>query len=324
VRVARGGVILYKEPLFFQPVLQERIWGGESLKEFDYDLPSQTVGECWGISAHLNGPSIVMGGKYKGLTLKQLWDEHRTLFGDHQAERFPLLTKILDAKKDLSVQVHPNDEFANIHENGELGKTECWYIIDCEENAEIVYGHTAKNNDEFKYMVENSDWGRLLCRRSIKPGDFFYVPSGTIHALCEGTLVLETQQSSDTTYRVYDYDRVDNDGNKRELHVEKSVAVSTIPHEDYKVYPEIEKKNGAIITKYVREKYFSVYKWEIEMEASFQQNQPFQLVSVVEGEATLRTVSEEFIIKKGNHFILPSGIESFVIKGNVTLIVSHP
>ncbi len=146
--------------------------GGESLKEFDYDLPSQTVGECWGISAHLNGPSIVMGGKYKGLTLKQLWDEHRTLFGDHQAERFPLLTKILDAKKDLSVQVHPNDEFANIHENGELGKTECWYIIDCEENAEIVYGHTAKNNDEFKYMVENSDWGRLLCRRSIKPGDF--------------------------------------------------------------------------------------------------------------------------------------------------------
>ncbi|UYX51954.1 mannose-6-phosphate isomerase, class I [Bacillus thuringiensis] len=315
---------MYKEPLFFQPVLQERIWGGESLKEFNYNLPSQTTGECWGISAHLNGPSIVKSGKYKGLTLKQLWDEHRVLFGNYQADQFPLLTKILDAKKDLSVQVHPNDDFANIHENGELGKTECWYIIDCKENAEIVYGHTAKNNDEFKCMVENSDWDRLLRHRSIKPGDFFYVPSGTIHALCEGTLVLETQQSSDTTYRVYDYARVDSDGNKRELHVEKSIAVSTIPHEDYKVCPEIEKENGAIITKYVREKYFSVYKWEIQMEASFQQNQPFQLVSVVEGEATLRTVSGEFSIKKGNHFILPFGIESFVIKGNVTLIVSHP
>lgn len=220
--------------------------------------------------------------------------------------------------------MHPNDEFANIHENGELGKTECWYIIDCKENAEMVYGHTAQTKEEFKVMVENSEWNRLLRRIPIKPGDFFYVPSGTIHALCEGTLVLETQQSSDTTYRVYDYDRVDGNGNKRELHVEKSIAVSMIPHEDYKVYPEIEEENGAIVTKYVKERYFSVYKWEIQTEASFQQNQYFQLISVIDGEATLRTVSGEFDIKKGNHFILPNGIESFVIKGNVTLIVSHP
>ncbi|MFJ8416018.1 mannose-6-phosphate isomerase, class I [Bacillus paramycoides] len=315
---------MYKEPLFFQAVLQERIWGGESLKGFNYDLPSKTTGECWGVSAHSNGPSIVKSGKYKGLTLKQLWDEHRTLFGNYQAEQFPLLTKILDAKKDLSVQVHPNDEFANIHENGELGKTECWYIIDCKKNAEMVYGHTAQTKEEFKGRIENGEWDKLLRRMPIKPGDFFYVPSGTIHALCEGTLVLETQQSSDTTYRVYDYNRVDVNGNKRELHVEKSIAVSMIPHEDYKVYPEIEKENGAIITKYVREKYFSVHKWEIETEASFQQNQPFQLASVIEGEATLKNVSGEFNIKKGDHFILPTGVESFVIKGNVTLIISHP
>ncbi|WP_411469799.1 mannose-6-phosphate isomerase, class I [Bacillus thuringiensis] len=315
---------MYKEPLFFQPVLQERIWGGESLKEFNYDLPSPVTGECWGISAHLNGPSIVKSGKYKDLTLKQLWDEHRELFGNYQGDQFPLLTKVLDAKKDLSVQVHPNDDFANIHENGELGKTECWYIIDCKKNAEMVYGHTAQTKEEFKGMIEKNEWNRLLRRIPIKPGDFFYVPSGTIHALCEGTLVLETQQSSDTTYRVYDYDRIDNDGNKRDLHVEKSIAVSMIPHEDYKIYPEIEEENGAVVTKYVEEKYFSVYKWEVQMEASFQQNQPFQLASVIEGKATLRTVSGEFSIKKGDHFILPVGIESFVLKGNVTLIVSHP
>lgn len=315
---------MYKEPLFFQPVLQERIWGGESLKEFNYELPSQTTGECWGISAHLNGPSIVKSGKYKGLTLRQLWDKHRALFGNYQAEQFPLLTKILDAKKDLSVQVHPNDEFANIYEHGELGKTECWYIIDCKEDAEIVYGHTAQNKEEFKEMVEQGNWDQLLQRKKIQPGEFFYVPSGTIHALCEGTLVLETQQSSNTTYRVYDYGRVDADGNKRELHVEKSIAVSMIPHEDYKVYPEIEKEKGVIVTKYVQEKYFSVYKWEIQIESSFQQNQPFQLISVIEGEAILITVSGEFRIKKGDHFILPDGIESFVVKGNVTLIVSHP
>lgn len=315
---------MYKEPLFFQPVLQERIWGGESLKEFNYELPSQTTGECWGISAHLNGPSIVKSGKYKGLTLRQLWDKHRALFGNYQAEQFPLLTKILDAKKDLSVQVHPNDEFANIYEHGELGKTECWYIIDCKEGAEIVYGHTAQTKEAFKEMVERGNWDRLLQRKKIQPGEFFYVPSGTIHALCEGTLVLETQQSSDMTYRVYDYDRVDGDGNKRELHVEKSIAVSIIPHEDYKVYPEIKKENGAIVTKYVKEKYFSIYKWEIQMEASFQQNQPFQLASVIEGEGVLRTTNGEFSIEKGDHFILPVGIENFVIKGKVTLIVSHP
>ena len=256
--------------------------------------------------------------------MRQLWDEHRALFGNYQAEKFPLLTKILDAKKDLSVQVHPNDEFANIYEHGELGKTECWYIIDCKEDAEIVYGHTAQTKEEFKEMVERGNWDRLLQRKKIQPGEFFYVPSGTIHALCEGTLVLETQQSSDMTYRVYDYDRVDGDGNKRELHVEKSIAVSIIPHEDYKVYPEIEKENGAIVTKYVKEKYFSIYKWEIQMEASFQQNQPFQLASVIEGEGILRTTNGEYSIKKGDHFILPTGIESFVVKGNVTLIVSHP
>ena len=123
---------------------------------------------------------------------------------------------------------------------------------------------------------------------------------------------------------MYDYDRMDSDGNKRDLHVEKSIAVSMIPHDDYQVYPEIEKENGAIVTRYVQEKYFSVYKWEIQEEASFQQNQPFQLASVIEGEAMLRTVSGEFSIKKGDHFILPAGIESFVVKGNVTLMVSHP
>lgn len=313
-----------KEPLFFQPVLQERIWGGESLKQFNYDLPSQTTGECWGISAHLNGPSFVKSGKYKGMSLKKLWDEHRELFGKYQSNNFPLLTKILDAKTDLSVQVHPDDAFANLYENGELGKTECWYIIDCKENAEIVYGHSAQTKEEFKNMVEDSDWNRLLRRIPIKPGDFFYVPSGTIHALCEGTLVLETQQSSDTTYRVYDYDRTDKNGSKRELHVEKSIAVSTIPHKDYKINPEIYEENGATITKFVQEKYFSVYEWKINTEASFQQNQPFQLASVIDGEAVLRTLDEEFRIKKGDHFILPAEMSNFSIKGTVTLIVSHP
>lgn len=313
-----------KAPLFLHPVLQEKIWGGNSLGKFNYELSSESVGECWGISAHPNGLSVVREGIYKGKTLEQLWKENRQLFGNYSSERFPLLTKIIDANKDLSVQVHPGDEFARKYEHGELGKTECWYIIDCKEDAELVYGHYAKTKEEFHQVIAEGKWNELLRRVAIRPGDFFYVPSGTIHALCEGTLVLETQQSSDTTYRVYDYDRTDKNGNKRELHVEKSIAVSTIPHKDYKVDPEISEENGAIITKFVQEKYFSVYEWKVNTEASFQQNQHFQLASVIDGEAVLTTLNEEFRIRKGDHFILPAEMSNFSIKGTVTLIVSHP
>lgn len=319
----RGERNLYKQPLFLEPVLQERIWGGESLKGFGYELSSNLTGECWGISAHTNGPSVVKSGLYKGMTIEQLWNQFRKLFGSYNGEKFPLLTKILDANKDLSVQVHPNDKYACKNEHGGLGKTECWYIIDCKEGAEMVYGHYAQTKEEFKEMIANGAWEQLLRRIPIKPGDFFYVPSGTIHALCEGTLVLETQQSSDTTYRVYDYNRIDQQGNKRELHLEKAVEVSSVPHVDYDITLQVNKENGAIITTYVQEDYFSVYKWEIQQEASFQQNKDFQLVSVIEGEAILTTVDGNFIIHKGDHFILPADMGNFVIKGNVIAIVSH-
>ncbi|MGG2017472.1 mannose-6-phosphate isomerase, class I [Bacillus sp. S10(2024)] len=314
---------MYKQPLFLEPVLQERIWGGESLKGFGYKLASNLIGECWGISAHPNGHSVVKSGLYKGMTVEQLWNQFRELFGHYNRKKFPLLTKILDANKDLSVQVHPNDKYACKNEHGELGKTECWYIIDCKEGAEMVYGHYAQTKEEFKEMIANGAWEQLLRRIPIKPGDFFYVPSGTIHALCEGTLVLETQQSSDTTYRVYDYNRVDQIGNKRELHLEKAVEVSSVPHIDYDITVQVNEENGAIITTYVQEEYFSVYKWEIQQEASFQQNKDFQLVSIVEGEAIVTTVDGNFVIKKGDHFILPANMGNFVIKGNVIAIVSH-
>ena len=312
-----------KSPLFLQPVLQERIWGDKSLQKFGYDLSCESIGECWGISAHPNGMSVVREGPYEGKTLEQLWRDEKHLFGVCPSDKFPLLTKILDANKDLSVQVHPNDGFAKVYENGELGKTECWYIIDCKEDAQLVYGHNAYTKSEFEEMVNGGNWEDLLRKVSIKPGDFFYVPSGTIHALCEGTVVLETQQSSDTTYRVYDYDRIDANGKKRELHLDKAVQVTSIPHEDYQIRPEIIERNGALITNYVHEKYFSVYKWEIEEEASFQKKEIFQLVSIIEGEGVMVTIDGEFSIKKGDHFILPITIENFIIKGNITAIVSH-
>ncbi|MBW8349464.1 mannose-6-phosphate isomerase, class I [Bacillus sp. IITD106] len=313
-----------REPLFLEPVFQERIWGGTALKEkFGYDIPNDHTGECWAISAHPNGPSVVKNGEFAGKTLIELWENHAELFGNQQSQVFPLLTKILDANADLSVQVHPNDEYANAHENGELGKTECWYIIDCKEGAELIYGHTAQTKEDFVSMIEKNQWDELLQRVKIKPGDFFYVPSGTIHALGEGTLVLETQQSSDTTYRLYDYDRPGQDGKPRELHIEKSIDVSTIPHRVADVSPEVRNISGAVMTKFVDSEYFTVYKWDIDGVAQFKQDQPFMLFSVLEGEAALSIGKKEYPVKKGDHFILPAGVGDFELNGKAKLIVSH-
>ncbi|RLQ94893.1 mannose-6-phosphate isomerase, class I [Falsibacillus albus] len=314
-----------KQPLFLEPVFQERIWGGTALKdEFGYEIPSEHTGECWAISAHPNGPSIVKNGPFEGRTLIELWEEHRELFGGYESKVFPLLTKILDANADLSVQVHPDDTYANENENGELGKTECWYIIDCKEGAEMIYGHTAQSKAEFEAMIERGEWSDLLRRVAIKPGDFFYVPSGTIHALCEETLVLETQQSSDTTYRVYDYDRMDQEGNTRELHLEKAIDVSTIPHRDADVDITTEEQAGVDVTTFVEAEYFSVYKWEVKDSAEFKQDKPFQLLSIIKGEGKLTVGGEEYGLNKGDHFVIPAETDEFSIEGGLELIVSHP
>jgi mannose-6-phosphate isomerase len=312
------------KPLFLKPVFKERIWGGGALKEdFGYEIPSEKTGECWAISAHPNGASMIETGPFSGWTLDHLWKEHPELFGYSNEEVFPLLTKILDANMDLSVQVHPDDAYAKVNENGELGKTECWYIIDCKEDADMIFGHTAQTKEEFHQLVEEGKWSDLLCRVKIKPGDFFYVPSGTIHALCEGTLVLETQQSSDTTYRVYDYDRRDDHGNLRELHLEKALDVTSFPHRTEKKAIMVETKGDATITTFVQSDFFSVYQWEVKGTASFSSDQKYWLVSVIKGEGDLIHEGVSYPLMKGTHFLIPVEMGVFEVKGDCQMIVSH-
>jgi mannose-6-phosphate isomerase len=313
------------QPLFLKPIFKERIWGGTSLRdEFGYDIPEGRIGECWAISAHPNGASVVENGEYAGKSLDILWEQHPELFGNPKEKVFPLLTKILDANMDLSVQVHPDDAYAKVHENGELGKTECWYILDCKEDAEMIFGHTAASKEELAAQIKEGNWEELLGRVKIKPGDFYYVPSGTIHALCQGTLVLETQQSSDTTYRVYDYDRIDDEGNKRELHLEKAIEVTTVPHVAEKTNPTSFQESGVNITTFIESLFFSVYKWEIETTATFTPSRHYLLCSVIKGEGLFVQNGETFPLKKGTHFLLPTDSEAFEIQGPVELIVSHP
>ena len=206
--------------LWVEPIFHEKIWGGKRLKDvYGYDIPSDQTGECWAPSAHPSGDNTIIEGEFKGQTLSKVFNEHRELFGNIKDKEFPLLIKIIDACDDLSVQVHPGDEYARIHENS-LGKTECWYVLETEENTKMVMGHHAKTKEELVQAIENDDYDHLLNKFDIQKGDFFYIPSGTIHAICKGSLIYEAQQSSDITYRVYDYHRKDKDGNERELHVQ--------------------------------------------------------------------------------------------------------
>lgn len=311
------------EPLFLQSVMQEKIWGGTHLRDvFDYDIPSDHVGEYWAISAHPNGVSTIKNGRFAGKTLDILYAEHRELFGNRQEPVFPLLTKILDANDWLSVQVHPDDAYGLEHE-GELGKTECWYIIDAEPGTEIIYGHNAKSKEELRQQIESKDWENLLTKVPVKAGDFFYVPSGTMHAIGAGILVLETQQSSDTTYRVYDFDRKDDQGNLRELHLEKSIDVLNIG-EPANSRPVTTKVDDLKSTLLVASDFFAVYKWEISGKADFEKTADYSLFSVLDGQGSLLVDGQEYPIAKGSHFILPSDVQAWEIKGELELIVSHP
>jgi mannose-6-phosphate isomerase len=313
-----------QEPLFFDSVFQEKIWGGQKLNTvFGYDLPAEKIGEYWAISAHPNGVSTVKNGKYKGQKLNKLWENHRELFGNVSGEVFPLLTKILDAQDYLSVQVHPNNAYALKHE-GELGKSECWYIIDAKPDAKIIYGHHAKTRKELAEMILNERWDDLLTHVSVKKGEFYYVPSGTIHAIGKGVMTLETQQSSDTTYRVYDFNRKDDKGKLRKLHIKQSIDVTNIPDTTPKL--KITEKNVGLstITTFVKTSFFNVYKWQVKKELPLQKNTPYILVSVIDGRGNLIINENSYVLKKGDHFILPAEIDTWKFIGEFTLIASEP
>lgn len=319
-----------QQPLFLQPVFQEKIWGGNRLHTiFGFDLPNDKIGEDWAISAHPHGVSTVTNGAFAGHKLDELWQNHRELFGEATGDVFPLLTKILDAEDDLSVQVHPDDAYGQKHE-GELGKTECWYIIDAEPGSTIIYGHHAKTKAELEEMIRSGRWDDLLRKVPVKKGDFFYVPSGTIHAIGSGILILETQQSSDTTYRVYDYDRKDDQGNARELHIQQSVDVTTVPAKDPELSIQQQNQGQSSIVTYLKTDFFNVYEWQVKGVLRVRKQAPYTLATVIEGVGRLITENEEgldvdsFELKKGDSFIFPTDIPRWRFEGDLTIIASEP
>lgn len=305
------------ELLFFAPEFKTMIWGGSKMKDvFNYDIPADNTGECWAISAHPNGDCTCINGAYEGKKLSWLWENKRELFGNMDLDRFPLLLKVIDAKDDLSIQVHPSDEYAGVHENGSLGKTECWYILDCEKDSKLVIGHNAKTKDELCRMIDEHKFKELITEVPVKPGDFVQIDPGTVHAIKGGVMILETQQNSDITYRVYDYDRLQN-GKPRDLHVEQSKAVITVPAKEGAVKSTLKEVGTEELVKC---KYYSVRKINVDGSCSFTQNKPFQMLSVIEGNGAVNGVN----IKKGDHFIVPFEYGKVELSGKMTVIASNP
>lgn len=308
-----------KEILFINPVCKHNIWGGSRLREeFGYPVEGNDIGECWGISAHPNGDGIIRCGTYAGKKLSEMWKEYPELFGNVDYDRFPLLTKIIDARDDLSIQVHPEDDYALVHENGSFGKTECWYILDAPENATLVVGHNAKTKEELTDMIQKKRWSAFIREIPVKKGDFIQIDPGTVHAIKGGILLLETQQNSDITYRVYDYDRL-SDGKPRELHVEKSIEVITVPA---KTVEDSVKSTEGLPENRLNElyscKYYDVFKLDVNAEMKLEQKYPFLLMSVFEGDGMVNGQP----VKKGDHFILPCGFGEVQLQGKMSLIAS--
>lgn len=305
--------------LKMKPVFKEMIWGGHKLRDvYGYDIPSDNTGECWAISAHKNGDCLIADGEFEGKSLSWLFDNHRELFGGIEGNQFPLLVKIIDAKNDLSVQVHPNDEYAGEHEHS-LGKTECWYVLQADEGTNMVMGHHAKSKEEFVKAIEEDDYDNLLNKFQIKKGDFFYIPSGTLHAICSGSLIYEAQQSSDITYRVYDYHRKDKDGHERQLHVQQSIDVTNISADadQQKEFVSVPLENGTR-TCMVESEFFKVYSYKMTGKNTVVNDAPFQMVSVIDGEGTLNGDA----VKKGDHFVICSDQKETNFDGNMEVMIT--
>ena len=309
------------QPIFFKPVYKDYIWGGNNIeKYFNRNLNNEKIAESWELSAHKHGLSVVTNGKYREKTLLELFEDvsiRKEIFGTRceKMDKFPILIKFIDATDKLSIQVHPNDEYAKKYEK-DLGKTECWYILNCNENAKIICGlnNKAKNKTNNELIENIEEYVEYV---NIKKGDFITIPSGTVHATLDGVLICEVQQSSDITYRVFDWNRLGKDGKPRELHKDKAVEVIKKNDKvEIKNYDNIINEENAYESKE-----FNVKIIKINKNKKFHSNSTsFEAYVVIDGEGEI--ISENFKerLVKGNTFLISANLGDYEINGNIKLI----
>ena len=307
-------------PIKFENLYYERIWGGKDLEKFRNNVPEGVIGESWDIACHKNGTGKVANGELKGKGFDEVIKEYGNKFLGNSIsidEDFPLLIKLITAKDKLSVQVHPNDEYAKRVEN-DLGKTEAWYVVDAEEGASLIVGTKDCDKETFKKAIEDGNLDKYLNKIPVKKGDFFYVQSGLVHAICEVILIAEIEQSSDTTYRVYDYNR------GREIHVEKALDVIDFSLKGENTQGITIKNDGYDKTYLCLGEYFTIQKYEVNTsfkEASDEDR--FYLFTCVDGEGTIKYNGGEEKISMGDSIFIPASLGEYELCGKFTLLKSY-
>nr|WP_288837193.1 type I phosphomannose isomerase catalytic subunit [uncultured Flavobacterium sp.] len=311
-------------PLQFQPILKERIWGGEKLKTvLNKAIESATTGESWELSTVEGDVSIVANGVLKGKSLLEVIDEAPneilgTAVYQKFGKQFPLLFKYLDAREDLSIQVHPNDALAKERHNS-FGKTEMWYIMQADDDARIIVGFKEKSNaNEYVENLENKSLLSILDDVKVKSGDVFFLETGTVHAIGAGLVVAEIQQTSDITYRIYDFDRVDAQGNGRELHIDQALdAINYDKVDTYKEYTkEVNQSNVVVDCPYFTTNFVPL-DGEVSLEKS---GDTFTVYMCVEGSFELDYNGVRYSYKKGDTVLIPAAIKEFVLSGKASIL----
>jgi mannose-6-phosphate isomerase len=311
-------------PLQFEPIFKERIWGGKKLKTvLNKPITSNITGESWELSTVEGDISIVANGVLKGKSLTELIENHPeevlgTTVYKKFGKQFPLLFKYLDAKTDLSIQVHPNDALAKKRHNS-FGKTEMWYIMQADENAKIIVGFKEKSNaQEYVTHLENKTLLDLLEEVNVKTGDVFFLETGTVHAIGAGLVVAEIQQTSDITYRLYDFDRVDADGNLRELHIDLALdAINYDTIETHKTYSKETNKSNEIVNC----PYFTTNYLPLNGTAKVSKtSESFTVYMCTEGAFQLACELVTYNFKKGDTVLIPAAMHSYTLVGNAHLL----
>ena len=312
-------------PLIFEPILKDRIWGGTKLKTTlgKTNLPTETTGESWELSAVDGDVSIVKNGPYAGKSLTELLDLYpQELLGIKVHKKFgtqfPLLFKFLDAREDLSIQVHPNDELAKKRHNS-FGKTEMWYVMQADEDARIIVGFKHKSSpEEYVQHLENKNLIEILNEVEAKQGDVFFLETGTIHAIGAGIVIAEIQQTSDITYRIYDWDRVDAQGKSRELHVEQALdAMNYNTTDTQKQYSKEENKSNTMVDC----PYFTTNFLPLNGTAEMvKDGSNFSVYICTEGKYTLNAEGQMYSFKKGDTILVPASLRTFSLMGEATLL----
>ena len=305
-------------PIKFQPILKDKIWGGKKLKTLlnkKSELPN--IGESWEISDVEGDTSIVINGKLKGQSLKQLLETYKSdLIGDKNYKifenKFPLLIKFIDAKEDLSIQLHPNDDLAKKRHNS-FGKTEMWYVMQADKDANLIVGFNKKITPEI-YLEhhKNKMLTHILNFDKVKEGDTYFIEVGCVHAIGAGVMLAEIQQTSDITYRVYDWDRVDDDGNERDLHNDLAIdAIDFEMKDNFRIsYSKTENQPNQMVSC----PYFTTNYLEITSEIKKENNQDSFIIYIcVDGEANIITDMFSETIKKGETLLLPAALKTFQI-----------